>query len=242
MQSLGKLYIVYGPPLSGKTTYVKEHMKASDIVIDLDYIKHALTFVEYKDEVNDNRFRYIWSIRNYLLENRIEEGDTWLITTRHEDINLECDKLIELVPNKNELIDRLYRDETRQDKDKWIKIINRWFNDSRETGVSSDYNKGVMKFYNSKAWRTKRLEILERDNYECQECKANGKLTIANDKSAKLNVHHIKELTDYPELALEDDNLITVCVSCHNRIHGRYKHLNMFESENKIAEDIPERW
>lgn len=62
-----------------------------------------------------------------------------------------------------------------------------------------------MKFYKSKEWKVKRLEILERDDYECQECKTNGNLTLDS-----LEVHHIKELKEHPGLALEDDNLITL--------------------------------
>lgn len=34
-------------------------------------------------------------------------------------------------------------------------------------------------------------------------------------------VHHIKHLEDYPELALDDDNLEAVCLHCHNLLHGR---------------------
>ena len=41
------------------------------------------------------------------------------------------------------------------------------------------------KFYKSSAWEKKRLEILERDNYECQVCKAGGGFAPAT------TVHHI---------------------------------------------------
>ena len=34
-------------------------------------------------------------------------------------------------------------------------------------------------------------------------------------------VHHIKELREYPELALDDDNLVSLCAKCHNMRHGR---------------------
>jgi 5-methylcytosine-specific restriction enzyme A len=32
-------------------------------------------------------------------------------------------------------------------------------------------------------------------------------------------VHHIEELSDKPELALNEDNLISLCNSCHNKEH-----------------------
>lgn len=93
-----------------------------------------------------------------------------------------------------------------------------------------------MKFYNSRAWRNKRLEIIERDNRECQRCKELGKLTISEDNI--LEVHHIEHLKDRPDLALDDDNLITLCISCHNHYHDRYNNVKA----NKIGEDIPEKW
>ena len=33
--------------------------------------------------------------------------------------------------------------------------------------------------------------------------------------------HHIVELKEHPELGLEEDNLISLCVPCHNLRHGR---------------------
>jgi len=55
-----------------------------------------------------------------------------------------------------------------------------------------------------------------------------------------LVVDHIKELEDYPELALDDDNLETLCVNCHNKKHGRYYRGFNNKKVNKWAHD--ERW
>lgn len=92
-------------------------------------------------------------------------------------------------------------------------------------------------FYNSSEWKLKRLDILKRDNYECQWCKAEGRVTVADASS--LEVDHIKELEENPNLALEDDNLRTLCKDCHNKRHGRmnYKHRNP-----KLNKWQDERW
>lgn len=57
-------------------------------------------------------------------------------------------------------------------------------------------------------------------------------------------VHHIKELKDHPELALDDDNLISLCHKCHDRVHGRdagslsrYRYTKKFPDEK-----FSERW
>jgi 5-methylcytosine-specific restriction enzyme A len=69
------------------------------------------------------------------------------------------------------------------------------------------------RFYKSKAWEKCRETIMERDNYLCQKCLKRKKITPAD------MVHHIKELKDYPELALNEDNLISLCNPCHNEEH-----------------------
>jgi 5-methylcytosine-specific restriction endonuclease McrA len=66
------------------------------------------------------------------------------------------------------------------------------------------YQQGAQKdFYNLKAY------ILHRDEYTCQHCSKN--------KSVKLHVHHIQFRseggTDTP------DNLITLCETCHDKLH-----------------------
>ncbi|MDX1806550.1 MAG: HNH endonuclease, partial [Paenisporosarcina sp.] len=48
-------------------------------------------------------------------------------------------------------------------------------------------------------------------------------------------VHHIKEIETHPELALELDNLQTVCLIHHNREHKRFN-----VSTNKWKHD--EKW
>ncbi|MFK4315493.1 HNH endonuclease [Bacillus mycoides] len=99
------------------------------------------------------------------------------------------------------------------------------------------------KFYDSGEWKSIREQVKKRDNYECQECKRNGHVRVdtneysesAKRKKIQLVVHHIKELEYYPELALEIDNLETVCVDCHNKEHGRTfkKKINKWENDEK---------
>lgn len=74
-------------------------------------------------------------------------------------------------------------------------------------------------FYGSSTWRKLRQMVLERDHYECQWCKDEGKVVSINDTI--LEVDHIKELEHYPELATDMDNLRTLCKDCHNKRHGR---------------------
>ena len=47
----------------------------------------------------------------------------------------------------------------------------------------------------------------------CQQCKRYGKAVQAT------TVHHIKHADEYPELAYDDKNLISLCEGCHNKQH-----------------------
>lgn len=56
---------------------------------------------------------------------------------------------------------------------------------------------------------------LQRDNWLCQECLRQGKVTTARE------VHHKKELEEYPELGLDIDNLESLCHDCHEQTKQR---------------------
>lgn len=72
-----------------------------------------------------------------------------------------------------------------------------------------------MSFYKSPKWLKKRVAILRRDEYLCQESKRYGKSVPATTP------HHIFPLEQYPELALVDWNLISLCTQMHNAMHDR---------------------
>ncbi|MDY3251229.1 MAG: HNH endonuclease [Candidatus Choladocola sp.] len=70
-------------------------------------------------------------------------------------------------------------------------------------------------FYVSPLWRKKQAKILKENHFECSRCKEKGLVVIAR------TVHHKKYLRDFPELALDDDNLEPICDRCHYDEHHR---------------------
>lgn len=72
------------------------------------------------------------------------------------------------------------------------------------------------KFYKSSSWQSLRTYVLKRDRYLCQYCIKVGKITTCN------TVHHIIEIKDDFNKALDMDNLITLCHECHNKEHNRF--------------------
>lgn len=96
------------------------------------------------------------------------------------------------------------------------------------------------RFYKTNAWQVTRQLVLERDNYECQMCKTSGIVMTKHHKPNKhkaLDVHHIKDLSTHRHLAYEQDNLMTVCVKCHNKLENRF---NPNQSKRKNWDD--EKW
>jgi hypothetical protein len=50
--------------------------------------------------------------------------------------------------------------------------------------------------------------VLRRDRFTCQSCRGVGH---------KLEVHHIKEWRNYPELREDPNNMVTLCRPCHQQ-------------------------
>lgn len=76
-----------------------------------------------------------------------------------------------------------------------------------------DYKNGI----HSARWKKKRLFILKRDKGLCQRCL--HKFHIFNGE--QLTVHHIKSRKEYPELMFEDNNLITLCLTCNLQMEAK---------------------
>lgn len=97
----------------------------------------------------------------------------------------------------------------------------------------------LVKFYQSPPWRKLRQKAMKRDNYECQMCKQQGRYHRVE------NVHHIKEVKDRPDLALDINNLMCLCIDHHNEVHERY--MTIAEKKQKKLDsfqnfDPTERW
>jgi len=66
-----------------------------------------------------------------------------------------------------------------------------------------------------------RRMVFKRDNFKCQLCGCTG----------KINAHHIKPISLFPELACDITNIITLCVECHKKAHNNhFKQINVVMS------------
>lgn len=97
-------------------------------------------------------------------------------------------------------------------------------------------------YLNSEEWQKRRIKILIRDQFQCQIC-GTGK---------QLRVHHIR----YPEAYGEepDSDLITVCDTCHKKIHENdirakeqerrawEEYRKQVESKKRVINQIRSKW
>ena len=52
--------------------------------------------------------------------------------------------------------------------------------------------------------------IKKLDNNMCKNC----------DSKEKLNAHHIQPKSEFPDMALDVNNGVTLCEECHSKVHG----------------------
>jgi hypothetical protein len=59
-------------------------------------------------------------------------------------------------------------------------------------------------------WQKKRLEIMQRDGFRCQEC---------TDDSTTLHVHHTRYVKGREPWEYSNGFLVTLCEKCHENMH-----------------------
>lgn len=142
-----KVYIVYGAPASGKSTYVKEHMKVGDLVVDFDLIKMAIALSDKAESIG-KLYDVAEGIREYLyglIERRTVICDTvWVIASlaKAEERNALVHRLggtlIYIRASEQQCISRAIKDGTRKDKELQIKIIRKWFDSYKEDALYTE--------------------------------------------------------------------------------------------------------
>lgn len=83
-------------------------------------------------------------------------------------------------------------------------------------------------FYNSKEWKIVRERIRNRDNGYCLVCQSEKSLRFMD------TVHHIEELKENWSTRFDEENLISVCESCHQHIHNQYK-INKYDEQERLS-------
>ena len=84
----------------------------------------------------------------------------------------------------------------------------------------------LYRFYKTDEWLRLRDAVMQDNHGECVMCKRKEPAVYTR----AVHVHHVNEVKDRPELALSrtyrdadgvHENLLPLCMMCHNECHGR---------------------
>lgn len=135
-----RVEIVYGPPCSGKSTYVRERAGADDLIYDYDALVDAMTNQGGRGTEKTVAHDIAVAVRRVMIddmqgENRAKAA--YIITSWPGDaLREQLDGLAmtdhRMDASREECIARLEADGTRTDKDGWKAVIDRWFEEHDE--------------------------------------------------------------------------------------------------------------
>lgn len=133
-----EVFIVYGSPLSGKSTYVRENMEPGDLVVDLDAIRAAISFQPIYESPAP-LIKTSFAVRDFLYDQiRIRSGQwqtAWIIAglPRKDDRERLAARLgaslILMESTKEECHKRLMSADDGRDVIAWSGYIDSWFKD-----------------------------------------------------------------------------------------------------------------
>lgn len=138
------VYLVYGSPCAGKTTYVNSVATRNDLIVDLDKIHRAICICGLYDKPDATK-RVAFNVRDYLLDEvrtatpRRKWQDAYVIGTYPDRIDRDVfvqdygAELVHIDTSKEECIKRAYQDIERSSiRDAVIGWINAYWERYRE--------------------------------------------------------------------------------------------------------------
>ena len=97
--------------------------------------------------------------------------------------------------------------------------------DSRLGGRVNSFTMDYKELLRDPRWQKKRLEIMQRDGFQCQLC---------YDDTSELHVHHCFYINGNEPWNYPDTSLITLCESCHDK-ETKDKSSNIKEAVNYLS-------
>lgn len=134
VSDIANIKIIYGPPCAGKSKHVNDNITEKDIKFDYDEILQAIS----NSDIHENRedlISYGIGIREYLIDNVSTDSSletAYIITCKITDTLLDqigtTDVEYVLIDKtKEEVLEQLRNDTTREDKEHWEGLVDDWF-------------------------------------------------------------------------------------------------------------------
>ena len=130
------VYIVYGSPCSGKSTYVRDNMEIGDLIVDMDNIWQSVSGCNRYIKPNQIK-PIVFGVRDYLIDCiRIRKGrwsTAWIIggypyRAERERLARQLNaRLIHIDTTQSECLERLLNCDDGRNLDDWKKFIEDYF-------------------------------------------------------------------------------------------------------------------
>lgn len=136
MSQRQQVFLVYGPPLSGKTSFVRDAMNQGDLMIDIDNIWQCLSGCERY--IKPKRLNaVVFAIRDSLLEAVRYRQGRWMnayviggypLSGERERLLKELGaREIFIEGSREECLERLEQSEDGRNRKDWKRYIDEWF-------------------------------------------------------------------------------------------------------------------
>lgn len=202
----------YGPPKSGRTWTPKVHKKC-------DHCGTNMVTTGYKIKIGSGK--YCSSACSTAAKQGVERPERRKGETRNCK---ECGNEFYATPGQTKKGFGFFCSMKCQGKDRsknkipWNKgktcpSMAGENNPAWKGGTASEYEliKGSREY---KLWRK---AVYERDFYTCQSCGAKPD----RKQGIKIHAHHILSFAEFPHKRMDINNGITLCKSCHWKVHGK---------------------
>lgn len=199
-----------------KDLHDKENMSIKQIAVKLNCdsgnLSRQFKKLGIKARTNKEAFANWWETtdeegKKKFMDNSIKRG---------KELTESFDKPIKskknrVVPNGMSMKEYM---QTKEYKRKISKANSGKNNGMYKKELSDEHRVKTRGMFGYKKWSK---EVRERDNHTCKIC---GK---AKDDVGMMVAHHLDSYDTHEELRLDLDNGITLCNSCHNKFHNKYK-------------------
>lgn len=128
------VHCIWGPPGSGKSTYVNDHKGENDLIYDFDYLMRDLSGLPLYEK-NKNLIPYLVNMRSQIIQELVDEqniNDAWLIITQPDaetrgQLNALHANFRLMDTDEQTCIDRINADDSRAEKEDAIQAVHDWF-------------------------------------------------------------------------------------------------------------------
>lgn len=135
-EAVRQVYLVYGSPLSGKTTWVNEVQNVGDLIIDMDNIWQCVSGLN-RYEKPKRLNQCVFGVRDRLIEDVKYRRGKWLnayviggyplISERERLCKMLGAREIFIDTPREECINRLMKIDDGRNKEEWLHFINEWW-------------------------------------------------------------------------------------------------------------------